>query len=90
MKLYKPHEVRTVKCTKCKELLLKLYPWAFVNSTAQEIKVMCGRCSNKVIKNAKTTTWKVKSPRKISSKTDPLEKYHKTIAVAKKRKLKTK
>ena len=65
MEKYKSHEVRTVKCQKCGELLLRLYPWAYVErSASMEIKILCGRCSNKVIekqaKEARKRTLKKK------------------------------
>ena len=51
MEKYKPHEVRIVRCKTCGELLLKLYPWAYVDSAivGQGIRILCGRCSNRAI-----------------------------------------
>lgn len=45
-KKLQPKTVRKVACVKCKELLLKVYPWAIFSQP--NIQVGCGKCSSKV------------------------------------------
>lgn len=41
-----PNPVRKIKCVKCGELLLKIYPWADVAITRGDT-MLCKKCANK-------------------------------------------
>jgi len=43
-----PKKVRSIKCAKCGELLLKVYPWAAINLPQDANKWICTKCALKM------------------------------------------
>lgn len=41
-----PGKIMRILCVDCKELLVKVYPWAVI-TTHDKIGVTCGKCINK-------------------------------------------
>lgn len=48
-----PQPVKKIICPTCKEILLKIYPWALVSNPNQQTQVYCGKCQNKAVAKLK-------------------------------------
>lgn len=48
---FKLGKVQVFKCARCKDLLMKIYPWANgIISTNVDPKTVCGKCANELLK----------------------------------------
>lgn len=48
-----PQKVTRISCLTCKEVLVKVYPWAIVSNPNQQTQVYCGKCENKKVAQMK-------------------------------------
>ena len=45
----KPNKVKKIRCPKCGELLVKIYPWSSIQMNPNSPTPACGRCINKAL-----------------------------------------
>lgn len=50
---YKPHPVDNIKCQFCSELLIKVYPYAWIENPVGQTKVFCMKCKHAKVNNLK-------------------------------------
>jgi len=47
MNKIQPRKIEKIVCPKCRELMLKVYPWSSIGVTPGKQIPACGRCINK-------------------------------------------